>query len=72
MIQFDSIEIIKFTDDNTMARRSSTSVDEYELLRSIRQDQEEEEDEEENRFEKIAFNRMSTTGTESPLHRPER
>jgi hypothetical protein len=68
MIQFDSIEIIKFTNDNTTARRFSMSVDEYELRRSIRQ----EEEEEENCFDKIAFNRMSTACTESPLHQPER
>jgi hypothetical protein len=66
-IQFDSIEIINFFKDNSTARRSSISVDEFELQRSIR------EQDEDNPFEKIVFNRMSTTNTESsPLHLPER
>jgi hypothetical protein len=66
MIQFASTEIIKFADDNSTALRSSMSVDEFELQRSF------QEKEEDNRYEKIVFNRMSTTKTESPLHLPER
>jgi hypothetical protein len=69
-IQFDSIEIINFSNNNSTARRSSISVDEFELRRSIR----EQEQEENPFFESIVFNRMSISSTESssPMQLPER